>query len=116
MDKCVTVRISVDEPTISYEKDTQWERLERYAGNCPIPHFGSGFCFNRTQEKVFGKPYRDYNYHQLSVEDAERIRIYWTQATLEVGISPDDLDIEIWDSKDEWPILDTDEIEVRGME
>jgi len=32
MDKCVTVKISVEEPTISYEKDTQWERLENYAG------------------------------------------------------------------------------------
>ena len=48
MDKCATVKITVDEPTITYEKDTQWERLERHAGNCPIPHFASGYCFNRA--------------------------------------------------------------------
>ena len=118
MDKCMTVKISVDEPTITYEKDTQWERLdlERHAGNCPIPHFASGYCFNRAGEMVWGRPYRNYDYHKLSEEDAEKIRIYWTQATLEIGISPDDVQVEIWDEKDEWPILDTDEVEVRGIE
>lgn len=116
MDKCVTVKISVEEPTISYEKDTQWERLENYAGNCPIPHFSSGYCFNRAGEKVWGRPYRDYYYNVLSEEDAEKIRIYWTQATLEIGIGPDDIEVQIWDESEEWPILNTDEIETRGME
>lgn len=116
MDKCVTVKITVDEPTITYEKDTQWDRLERHAGNCPIPHFTSGYCFNRAGEMVWGRPYRDYRYGNLSEEDAEKIRIYWTQATLEIGISPDDIEVEIWDLSEEWPILEADEIETRGME
>lgn len=116
MNKCMMVKISVDEPTISYEKDTRWSRLELYAGKCPIPHFSSGYCFNHKEETVFEKTFRDYEYHKLSEEDAELIRIYWSHVTLEIGIGLDDIEIEIWDSNEEWPILNPDEIEIRGSE
>lgn len=116
MNKNVTVRIPVNEPILSYEKDTQWQLLEKYAGNCPVPHYSTGYCFNNPTETSFSRPYRDYGYHSLSEEDAEKIRIYWTQTTMEIGISPDDIEVEIWDSSEEWPIFNSDEIEVRGIE
>jgi len=111
MKKEVTVKIAVQEPTISYEEDTQWERLERLAGNCPVPYSSCGYLLNLHE--LSGPSIREYNYHNVTSEEAELIRIYWTQSEIEIGECPE---IEIWDPSEEYPILDTDEIEVRGLE
>lgn len=104
MKKQVTVRIKVQEPTISYEKDTQWSRLEKLAGNCPVPYSSSGY-------DLVGSV-REYDYSVETRSQAEEIRIYWTQSEVEIGITPD---VEIWDEEED-AILNPDEIEVRGIE
>lgn len=105
MKKQVTVKIAVQEPTISYEEDTQWARLEHLAGKCPVPYSSCGYMFEPST--------REYNYHNVTSEDAELVRVYWTQSEIEIGECPI---VDIWDSDDEYPVLDTDGIEVRGLE
>jgi len=117
MNKNVTVRISVDEPILTYEKDTRWELLEKHAGNCPIPHYSTGYCFNRSENgQILGRPFREYNYRNLSDGNTELIRIYWTNIDMEIGIGFGDVVVDIWDTREEWPILDAEKIEVRGLE
>ena len=111
MKKEVTVKIAVQEPTISYEEDTQWARLERLAGNCPVPYSSCGYLLNLHE--LTGPSIREYNYHSVTSEEAELIRIYWTQSEIEIGECPQ---IDIWNPDEDYPVLDTDEIEVRGLE
>lgn len=112
----VTVKIAVQEPTISYEEDTQWARLEHLAGKCPVPYSSCGYIFADTREvpvSFENLVIREYNYHNVTSEEAELIRIYWTQSEIEIGECPQ---IDIWNPDDDYPVLDTDEIEVRGLE
>ncbi len=116
MKKEVTVKIAVQEPTISYEEDTQWERLERLAGNCPVPYSSCGYMFADTREvpgSFENLTIREYNYHNVTSEEAELVRVYWTQSEVEIGECPQ---IDIWNPDEDYPVLDTDEIEVRGLE
>ena len=105
MKKQVTVKIAVQEPTISYEKDTHWQKLEHLAGNCPVPYSSTGYSIKT--------PVRDYHYHNVTTEEAELIRVYWTETELEV----DEIrEVEIWDSEEDYPVLEGDKIKVREME
>lgn len=104
MKKNLKIKIYVDEPTLSYEKHTQWERLEKLAGKCPVPHFSTGYCLQKIDSP---KSYRDYCYSNLSEEQLDMVRVYWQSSEIET-------DIEIWDSEVDWPILNSDLIKIEN--
>lgn len=109
MAKHMSVKVKVLDPIVTFEKDTYWNQLEKYAKNCPVSFSSEGYCFNFIGDNVFGKPYNFYEYFDVTEEECEKIRIYWVDSEYEIVV-------EDWDDADEWPVVDSDEIETRGID
>jgi len=96
-------RVTVMEPTIVKDSESKWDQLEKHARNCPIAHFSSGY--------IFLNEIRDYFYSEMSKEDAEKVRIYWTDKfdDVEVVVFP-------WEPGDEYPmVFNPDDIPIQDM-
>lgn len=99
----MTPRVTVMEPTIVKDSESKWDQLERHARGCPIAHSSSGY--------VFLNEIRDYFYPEMSEEDAERVRIYWTEKF-------DDVEVVVfaWEPGDEYPmVFNPDDIPIQDM-
>jgi hypothetical protein len=105
----MSVKVEVLDPIISHEKDTFWNQLEKYAKNCPISYSSQGYCFNAIGDNVFGKPYKNYDYFDVAEDEGEKIRIYWVESEYEIVV-------EDWDDADEWPIVESDDIQTKGFD
>jgi len=82
--------------------DVDFNQLEEYAKNSPVPFSGTVYCFNAVGEKVFGKPYKNYDYFDVTEEDREKIRTYWEGSEYEVVF-------DVWDDADEWLVGDSND-------
>ena len=109
MAKHMSVKVEVLDPIISHEKDTFWNQLEKYSKNCPISYSSQGYCFNAIGDNVFGKPYKNYDYFDVAEDEGEKIRIYWVESEYEIVV-------EDWDDADEWPIVESDDIQTKGFD
>ena len=83
--------------------------MEKYAKNCPISYSSQGYCFNAIGDNVFGKPYKNYDYFDVAEDEGEKIRIYWVESEYEIVV-------EDWDDADEWPIVESDDIQTKGFD
>ena len=100
-----SVEIQVRIPCSVKDSESRWDSLEKHASNCPIPHGTSGY--------IFSSGVKDFHYCNLSLEDAEKVRIYWIDSFEDVRV---DLVDDLGEPLEETPILDSSTIPIRGIE